>query len=417
MAQLNRLLFDLTRVVDDDVPVPADGQEALRDRLELANALLGNLRDGYQRYRQTVAPDYLPPARRFDVELGLTDVEKYVALLESCAGERGLTGDAAVVFPRPRYSGVAFPSNSPDAFFVSGGAEVALGGCLSDLYRYSIPEARWERVSAKSDLISPRCGHSAVPVGGKVVFFGGTSKGWEVLSNDLHVYDQESGEFAPVEGTSGSLPEPRFVHAACADEDGKMWIFGGLTYDHKDLGDLCCYSLRENRWRLVETEGDTPCARYGARMVFHNGCLYLFGGTTTGGGRRGDFFRLDLKTSRWQQLRESSGNAPTPRYAHSLANVGGLVYLFGGGGAGGYLNDLYRYDPAADRWEQLSPKGDVPGPRGFVHPVCPDGRSLYLFGGWTPADQAGINVTADLYRYDVEKNRFTLLSTGPQWWY
>lgn len=417
MAQLNRVLFDLTRIVYDDVPVPADFQDTLEDRLDLAEMLLRELRDGYRRYRQTVAGEYIPPARRFDVELGLGDVEKYIAVLESCANQRGLKGGASVESPRPRYSGVAFPSDAPDAFFVSGGAEVGLGGCLSDLYRYSIPEGRWERVRPKSDLISPRCGHSAVSVGDKVLFFGGTSKGWEVLFDDLHAYDRESGEFALIENSSGSSPEPRFVHAACGDEEGKMWIFGGLTYDHKDLGDLHCYSPEENQWRLVETEGDTPCPRYGARMAYQDGCLFLFGGTVSGGGRRGDFFRLDPKTRHWQQLRASSGKAPTPRYAHSMASVGGLIYVFGGGGGGGYLNDLYRYDPAADHWDQLSPEGDVPSPRGFVHPVCPDGRNIYLFGGWLPADQTGINVTADLYRYDIEKNRFTLLSTGPQWWY
>ncbi|NQT11278.1 MAG: hypothetical protein HQ582_00925 [Planctomycetes bacterium] len=417
MAQLNRVLLDLTRIVYDDVPVPDDFRDTLHDRLDLANVLLGSLRDGYERYGETVAADYTAPARRLDVELGLADMEKYVALLESCAKQRGLTGDAPVVSPRPRYSGVAFPSDSRDAFFVSGGAEVALGGCLGDLYRYSIPDARWERISPGPDRISPRCGHSAVSVGSKVLFFGGTAKGWEVLFNDLYAYDRTSGEFVQIEDISGAPPEPRFVHAACADEDDGMWIFGGLTYDHKDLGDLHSYSLRENQWRLVETEGDTPCARYGARMTYHDGCIYLFGGTTTGGGRRGDFFRFSLKTRHWQLLRGSTGTAPTPRYAHSLANVGGLVYLFGGGGASGYLNDLYRYDPAADHWDQLSPQGEMPGPRGFVHPVCPDGKSIYLFGGWQPTDQAGGNVTADLYRYDIAKNRFTLLSTSPEWAY
>ncbi|HUT89381.1 MAG TPA: kelch repeat-containing protein [Thermoguttaceae bacterium] len=415
MGQLNRVLLDLTRLVYHEVPAPAEFRATLDDRLELARLLLEDLRDGYHAYRRTVAPDYIPPTRHFYVELGLTDVAKYVELLQSCARQRGLTGLPPIVSPPARYSGVVFPSESPDAFFIFGGAQAALGACLSDLYRYSIPDNRWERVSPSSELIPPRCGHSAVPIGGKVLFFGGTSKGWESLDNDLYVYDQQGREFALVEESTGPIPEPRFVHAACADEEGRMWIFGGLTYDHRDLGDLCCYCPQENQWQRIEdSKGDAPGTRYGSRLAYHGGSLYLFGGTRTGSGRLGDFYRFDLEDQTWRRLPGGSENAPTPRYAHSLLRAGDSLYLFGGGG-NGYLNDLYRYDLAAGRWERLSPEGQIPGARGFVQPICPDGKNIYLFGGWQPADESGASVNADLYRYDVEENRFTRLHTGPKW--
>ena len=415
MAQLNRVLLDLTRLVYHDVPVPADFQTTLQDRLELARLLSEDLRDGYRAYRRTVATDYIPPTRDFYVELGLADVAKYLELLELCVRQRGLTGEPPIVSPPARYSGVVFPSETPDGFFISGGAQAALDACLSDLYRYSIPDNRWERVSPKSELIPPRCGHSAVPIGGKVFFFGGTSKGWEKLCNDLYVYDQQGGQFTLVEESAGPIPEPRFNHAACADRDGRMWIFGGLTFDHKDLGGLCCYCVGENRWRTVdEPKGDAPGPRYGARLACHGGSLYLFGGTRTGGGRLGDFYRFDLQEQTWHRLPSGSGDAPTPRYAHSLLPVGDALYVFGGGGSG-YLNDLYRYDFGSGRWTRLSPGGQIPGPRGFVQPICPDGSNVYLFGGWQPADERGAPVSADLYRYNVGENRFTRLYSTYAW--
>ncbi|MHC4402368.1 MAG: Kelch repeat-containing protein [Planctomycetota bacterium] len=218
-----------------------------------------------------------------------------------------------------------------------------------------------------------------------------------------------------VDGPAGATPAPRFVHAACGDGEGNLWIFGGLTFDHADLGDLWCYSPSANRWRKVESPGgDVPGPRYGARMACCDGRLYLFGGNVTGVGRLGDFYRFDPEADTWQRLTRSSGDVPGPRYAHALIAVDDGLYLFGGGGAG-YLNDLYRYRPAADRWERLDPEGEIPGPRGFVAPVCPDGKGIYLFGGWQPADSYGAPVNADLYRYDIEKNRFTLLSTSPKW--
>jgi hypothetical protein len=49
--------------------------------------------------------------------------------------------------------------------------------------------------------------------------------------------------------------------------------------------------------------------------------------------------------------------------------------------AAGYLNDLYRFSPAANNWTLLSPSGSGPSPRssmGFA--ATPDGM-LYVFGG------------------------------------
>ncbi|MHC4402369.1 MAG: kelch repeat-containing protein, partial [Planctomycetota bacterium] len=189
MAKLNRVLLDLTRIVYDDVPLAESFQNTLAERLALAGALCENLKRGYRRYREGVAADYVPATQDFYVDLALDDLDRYLALLHSCARQRGLTGEAPVVHPRPRYSGVAFPSANPDAFFISGGAQSALSRCLGDLYRYVISENRWESVSGPKGVIPPRCGHSAVPVDGKVLVFGGSSKDCEILYDDLYAYD------------------------------------------------------------------------------------------------------------------------------------------------------------------------------------------------------------------------------------
>ena len=85
MAQLNRVLLDLTRIVYDDVAVPLEFKKTLDDRLRLAKILHQGLKEGYDHYRRTVALDYIPSTQDFYVELGLNDIEKYIALLESSA--------------------------------------------------------------------------------------------------------------------------------------------------------------------------------------------------------------------------------------------------------------------------------------------------------------------------------------------
>ena len=49
--------------------------------------------------------------------------------------------------------------------------------------------------------------------------------------------------------------------------------------------------------------------------------------------------------------------------------------------AAAYLNDVYRFSPAANTWTALSPSGSAPSPRyGMGFAATPDGM-LYVFGG------------------------------------
>ena len=96
--------------------------------------------------------------------------------------------------------------------------------------------------------------------------------------------------------------------------------------------------------------------------------------------------------------------------------IGQCIYLFGGcGGGGGFLNDLYVYDPAADRWEKLVPEGEIPGPRGCPLPLSPGGRRIYLFSGAQSAAQYGAWINGDLYVYDIAQNTFAKLRSSILW--
>jgi N-acetylneuraminic acid mutarotase len=57
--------------------------------------------------------------------------------------------------------------------------------------------------------------------------------------------------------------------------------------------------------------------------------------------------------------------------------------------AAGYLNDLYRFSPAASTWTALSSSGSAPSSRyamGFT--ATPDGM-LYVFGGLASGNRVG----------------------------
>ena len=419
LAQLNRVLLDLTRVVYEDVTLPKDFRETISDRFELAKILHRRLREGYQSYAESVAPDYIPPTQDFHVRLGIEDVQKYIAKMQHVVQARGLLkGGRPTVAPSPRYAGVIFPSADPDTLLVSGGCRGAnLTSCLGDLWKYHVAEDRWEQqLKAHPAMMSPRCGHSAVTLGQRVLFFGGTGDSFANVHNSLHEFDVQTAVFREITQTQGGPPPERLVHAASGDDQGRMWVFGGLSTDRKPLDDLWCYHPDENRWEeIADARGDLPGQRYGSRMAHIDGTLYLFGGKRQDGPLLDDLYSFAPNQRRWTRLGPETAERPSPRYAPAFLAVGKRIYLFGGGGSGGFLNDLHVYDPAANRWEKLAPTGEIPGRRGCALPLCTDGRRIYLFSGAQSAAEHGAWINGDLYSYDLVENTFTRLRSSVAW--
>mmetsp|Transcript_14994 Transcript_14994/g.33439 ORF Transcript_14994/g.33439 Transcript_14994/m.33439 type:complete len:774 (-) Transcript_14994:927-3248(-) len=99
----------------------------------------------------------------------------------------------------------------------------------------------------------------------------------------------------------------------------------------------------------------TPRARSGAASVVIRDSLYLFGGYG-GDGRLDDFHRYDLVRGGWSEVAVRSGSRrPGPRENNGAVVVGGdadgMVYLFGGYDGTRWLNDLWVYDIDRAQWE------------------------------------------------------------------
>lgn len=99
---------------------------------------------------------------------------------------------------------------------------------------------------------------------------------------------------------------------------------------------------------------------------------------------------------------KSLAGGATARMNHGMTSYGGYIYVFGGSGSGGYLGDLWRYDPVANSWLQLA---SMPSPRGYVGLVALAGK-LYTFGGTTGSS----NYVNDLWCYDIAKNTWVQIN-------
>jgi len=107
----------------------------------------------------------------------------------------------------------------------------------------------------------------------------------------------------------------------------------------------------------------------------------------------------------WERLAEGG---PAARSEHALATARGAVYLHGGRTESGrVLDDLWRLDPAAGRWERLRPRGAKPSARFGQNLAAGSRGRLLLFGG-----QAGTRFFAGTWRYDPAANRWRRLASG-----
>ena len=101
---------------------------------------------------------------------------------------------------------------------------------------------------------------------------------------------------------------------------------------------------------------DSPPARFGHSMVNINGDIYLFGGLVPGMPcALNDLWVYNAAVDDWSQV-FAQGPLPPARHSHLTTVVDGKMYLFSGmDGKGNILDDHWTYDPDTHTWEKLPP--------------------------------------------------------------
>ena len=109
---------------------------------------------------------------------------------------------------------------------------------------------------------------------------------------------------------------------------------------------------------------------------------------------------------------------PSPRYGHSMVNIGGKAYLFGGStayvsdtlsisssaGASDYvpasmlLNDIFAYDPNLEIWTPEEPANNPP-PARKNHGAVALGEKMYILFG-----EGDGGLLQDIWMYDPSRN-------------
>jgi uncharacterized repeat protein (TIGR02543 family) len=276
------------------------------------------------------------------------------------------------------------------------------------------------------------------------------------------------------QGVAGSdnLPGGRREASAWPSDGGSTWLFGGDGYDHAGtlgmLNDLWRYDADVEAWSWergsdsigqsgsygtqgVEDEANTPGGRYAA-MPWTDavGVLWLFGGygrdRTSGGGYLNDLWSYDPATENWtwqkgadvhgqagtygSQGVPAGGNTPGGReLGVGWRDAVGCLWLFGGYGCDsttsqGYLNDLWKYDPATGNWTWMKgassrnqsgsygtqgtgQASNNPGSRRCAVSWTDADGNFWLFGGYGYDRNGNVGRLNDLWKYDPISGNWT----------
>ncbi len=148
----------------------------------------------------------------------------------------------------------------------------------------------------------------------------------------------------------------------------------------------------------------------------------LFGGRFRKSGETGDYtlfddlWQFDYLTRQWSEIDSGGAGAPPARYypASAYDDDTGKLYIWGGLQNEDPLNfrtsdDMWVWD--GSEWEELSPTGDAPSPRGFFgNTYDPVRKRIVVFGG-----QVG-NLASlayqDMFALDIETQEWTRLHDG-----
>jgi len=359
-------------------------------------------------------------------------------------------------------------------YTAGGGALDYLHDLANDLWTFDSTARSWTWVSGpntintlESNVPGPR--YSAVSwtdTSGDLWLFGGygyNSVGNLSWFNDLWKFNPTSSTWIWISGSgadgfgiygtqgvaaASNVPGARYLSVSCTDASGNLWLFGGAGNDsagnYGALNDLWKFNPTAGTWTWV-SGSDTigAIAVYGTRGIAASGNTP---GPSTDGALWADtsgnvwllagnyLWQFNPTAAAWTWVSGGNSavygtkgvaavtNTPGARSESAYAtDSAGNLWLFGGygydsGNAIGFLNDLWRFNPAAGTWtwvsgsnlvqspgvygtEGIQAATDAPGAR--YSPVLWTDLSgnLWLFGGYGLDSSGSVDTLNDLWEY------------------
>ncbi|KAF9388487.1 Negative regulator of mitotic exit [Podila verticillata] len=262
----------------------------------------------------------------------------------------------------------------------------------------------------------PRFSHTAsyVHTGSDIYVFGGNVKGSG--QKDMHVIDSQTlhCQYLPIGGSDN--PPATSGHTAVTLGQYIMY-FGGKDLKNKSSDSLYVLHTVRKEWNKPSIQGLLPAPRHSHAACVIGTTMYIFGGQFNE-YYFNDVCSFDMKSlntanPKWNRL-EPASELPPARAGHCAAAYDGKFYIFGGADEQFFYNDIWCYDPQANKWEAVPAFGVLPTSR-QGHAACVVDDTMYIYGGMNHEDQ----LLGDLSAFKFNERRWltypdTLESAPPR---
>ncbi|GAX14619.1 hypothetical protein FisN_6Lh402 [Fistulifera solaris] len=192
----------------------------------------------------------------------------------------------------------------------------------------------------------------------------------------------------------------------------RLVIYGGEHVARTPLSNeqqalwVCHDNLQQWRCCVSTTKTSPPPPRIAHAQAVHHHDIYIFGGRagiTMQEQAMNDLWKLNCSgppgSEFWEEIKDMQGTLPPARSFHRMICVGDALYVFGGCGVGGRLQDLYRFDILTQTWSE-GPNAQLAGRGGPNLVALQGGRCLQVVAGFCGHE------TNDAQVYSVEEEQW-----------
>ncbi|CAB1439076.1 unnamed protein product [Pleuronectes platessa] len=207
------------------------------------------------------------------------------------------------------------------------------------------------------------------------------------------------------------------AHKAVVDQ-GIMWVIGGYVFNASDYHVVKAFNLSSKRWLSLEPSVHTVTPRYGHSLALHEGKIFMYGGKIDSSGNvSSQLWVFYIQNQTWVLLtpRAKEQYAVVGHSAHIVppSQEGGdpiMLVLFGHCPLYGYISQVQEYNIAKNTWSMVSTDGAlVQGGYGHSSVFDPGTRGIYIHGGYKAFSATKYGLAGDLYKFDVDKRKWTIL--------
>jgi N-acetylneuraminic acid mutarotase len=229
------------------------------------------------------------------------------------------------------------------------------------------------------------------------------------------VLDLNNGEFAQVSPKDGIAPNGTAIFSSSG---GYVWLVQQAD------GKTWRYSVDNNQWTQVQAI--LPLSNSAASDLDDSaGLLFAFGGSTGFGSYTRIYYLRNSVPDQWTQfVDDSQYSGLPPRVAHTMTDVAGVMYLFGGWNQAipQYYADTWWFDTSSlytlsgtANWTYSTSPYQPPARN--AHTMVDYGGDLWLFGGFSHNVSQGDSVgCANPYDNCIWYNDVWTYNTGADKW-